>query len=151
MNWLGNAGKINSLLSGVKNHWLEKLVFSILIKHWPNSTLERKKEENVFTAYSLMYWEIIRAGIQAVSQRLKLKQRMLVTGLLFMARSVWFLIHPMTIWTGMARSKIILSPTTIINKEKATDICPQVNLIQAIPQLSFLLPRCLCCIKLLKN
>lgn len=110
-----------------------------------------KKEENVCMAYSVMYWETIRAGIQAVSQRLKLKQRMLVTGLLFMARSVLFLIHPMTIWTGMARSKIILSPTTIINKEKATDICPQVNLMQAIPQLSFLLPRCLCCIKLLKN
>lgn len=55
----------------------KKTSFPLLIKHWPNSTLERKKKKNVCMAYSLMYWEIIRIGIQAVSQRLKPKQRML--------------------------------------------------------------------------
>lgn len=150
MDCLGNTGNINSFLSGVKNHWLEKPAFPLLIKHWPNSTLERKKEENVCMAYSLMYWEIIRAGIQAVSQRPKLKQRMLVTGLLFMANSVWILIQLMTIWTGMARSKVILSPTTIINKEKPQKHAHRSIQCRQFLNWAFCFPG-ICCIKLLKK
>lgn len=51
--------------------------FPIADKTLTKFNFGKKEKENVCMAYSLIYWEIIRVGIQAVSQRLKLKQRML--------------------------------------------------------------------------